>query len=423
MVLCLFYRILVFTGEFMKLLIVSGTCSTDKYNKINKQRRIKLLGPQQKFFDLLIKGFAFDRNIDIECLTAVPVSASSHPKKIWKKDYEKHSNNLRYTYLNFINGKILRFITLYISTYFSCKKWLKENKDNPNKIVLCDPLLAHCTSAVNRAVKKFGCKKVAIVTDVPQYITSIGIVSSNKIRMLLQKLYDRFSVKEMENYDGYIFLTEQMNEIINKSRRPFFIIEGSVDSNMQNIDNNLKDKECPMSVVYAGGIHEKFGVGKLARAFANININEAVLKIYGTGEDVGIIKEISKYNSRVKYMGVVPVEEIVRQEIRATLLVNPRPGNEEFTKYSFPSKTTEYMVSGTPVLSTRLPGIPNEYTDYLYWFDGETENDMKIKIEYLLKKERQELHHFGSKAKEFVLAKKNNIAQASKIMEFIQNVL
>jgi glycosyltransferase involved in cell wall biosynthesis len=406
----------------MEILIVSGTCSPEKYNEIDKQRSIKLLGPQQNFFNLLIKGFVNDKNIDVECLTAVPVSASCHPQKIWHEEYEEYSNNLRYKYLKFINGKILRYVTLNLSTYFSCKKWLKNNKNNPNKIILCDPLLAHCTSAANRAARKCRCKTVAIVTDLPSYVTEIGITSHGWIRKAIQKIYDRFSSKEMEKYDAYIFLTRQMNDSMNKMSKPFLVIEGSVDIKMKDVANKLENKEQPASIVYAGGIHEKFGVGRFARAFAKAKTNDAVLKIYGAGEGVEVIEKLARQDDRIKYMGAVSVTEIIKQEVRATLLVNPRPTDEPFTKYSFPSKTTEYMVSGTPVLSTRLPGIPDDYANYLYWFEGETEDDMKVKIEEILKKDRQELHHFGQEAKKFVLARKNNEYQARKILDFIKNI-
>ena len=58
-------------------------------------------------------------------------------------------------------------------------------------------------------------------------------------------------------------------------------------------------------------------------------------------------------------MGCVTNDEIVRLQCEATLLVNPRPSDKEFCKYSFPSKTIEYMASGTPVLMTKLPGVPD----------------------------------------------------------------
>ena len=51
---------------------------------------------------------------------------------------------------------------------------------------------------------------------------------------------------------------------------------------------------------------------------------------------------------------------------KATILVNPRTSEGEFTKYSFPSKTMEYLLAGRCVVVNRLPGIPEEYYQYVY---------------------------------------------------------
>ena len=51
---------------------------------------------------------------------------------------------------------------------------------------------------------------------------------------------------------------------------------------------------------------------------------------------------------------------------KATILVNPRTSEGEFTKYSFPSKTMEYLLAGKSVVINRIPGIPEEYFNYVY---------------------------------------------------------
>ena len=47
--------------------------------------------------------------------------------------------------------------------------------------------------------------------------------------------------------------------------------------------------------------------------------------------------------------------------------VNPRPGAADFTRYSFPSKTLEYLDAGKPVLAYRNDGIPPEYDEHLLY--------------------------------------------------------
>ena len=183
-----------------------------------------------------------------------------------------------------------------------------------------------------------------------------------------------------------------------------------------------EEKEIPPCVVYAGGLHEKFGVLKLVQAFTEADIPNYELKLYGSGQAVEKMKELSKENLKIKYMGVVPVSEIEVQERRAVLLVNPRPTSEEFTKYSFPSKTLEYMVSGTPLLTTMLPGIPKEYFDYVYTFGDETVKGMRDTLCRVLNFAPDDLKKKGMAGKDFVLKEKNNVIQGEKIVDFMGKV-
>ena len=134
------------------------------------------------------------------------------------------------------------------------------------------------------------------------------------------------------------------------------------------------------------------------------------------------MEELPEYNSkdsRVIYKGVKPNEEVVSAELEATLLVNPRPTHEEFTKYSFPSKNVEYMVSGTPLLTTKLPGMPEEYHKYVYLFEEETTDGYAVAIRKTLGKPMNELLAKGMEAREWVLENKNNISQTARIIELI----
>ena len=212
-----------------------------------------------------------------------------------------------------------------------------------------------------------------------------------------------------------------MNDKINLKNKPFIVMEGLVDSNMQLLSNTLNNKYTKKVCIYAGGIYEKYGVKLLVDAFKNLNIKDAELHLYGTGDLEKYLASIK--NNKIKYYGVVENKKIVEEEIKATLLINPRFTKEEYTKYSFPSKNMEYMVSGTPILTTKLPGMPNEYIPYVYLFENETLEGYQKSLEQILKKPQQELFEKGKEAKEFMLKNKNNKKQASRIIYFINNTV
>ena len=183
--------------------------------------------------------------------------------------------------------------------------------------------------------------------------------------------------------------------------------------------NKLEDKYEEKVIIYAGALYEKYGVKSLIEAFIEVKDKDARLWLFGDGDLVNEMNTYQEKDSRVKYFGVVPNEYVVREQLKATLLVNPRPSIEEFTKYSFPSKNMEYMASGTPVLTTPLQGMPKEYNDHVYLFEDETVEGMIKTLTTILSKDKTELHEKGIRAKEFVLKEKNNVVQAEKILKMI----
>lgn len=81
------------------------------------------------------------------------------------------------------------------------------------------------------------------------------------------------------------------------------------------------------------------------------------------------------------------------------------------------------MLSGTPVLTTRLAGIPDEYFQYLYTFDEETINGYAHKLNETLSLPDIILKDKGVKAQEFVLKHKNNVIQSQRIKEFFKTLI
>jgi len=142
--------------------------------------------------------------------------------------------------------------------------------------------------------------------------------------------------------------------------------------------------------------------------------------IYGDGNYKDELIELSEGNENLEFLGLRPNAEIVKRQLSATLLVNPRPTHQEFVKYSFPSKTMECMASGTPLLTTRLPGMPKEYYDYVKFIDEETEDGILSALSETLTLTEEELFSFGKAAKEFVMKEKTNDVQAKKLLKFIK---
>ena len=190
-------------------------------------------------------------------------------------------------------------------------------------------------------------------------------------------------------------------------------MEGLVKYDSNNLNN---EKKRPRTILYAGGLHARYGLQLLIDAVKSLPQNDIKLILFGNGP---LVEELVKEDDpRIEYCGIVPNEEIVEAEKSAVLLVNPRPTHEDFTQYSFPSKNMEYMVSGTPLLTTMLPGMPKEYNPYVYLFDqGETVEGYARSLNKVLSLPEEELRTKGKKAREWVMTNKNHIIQTKRIID------
>jgi len=172
--------------------------------------------------------------------------------------------------------------------------------------------------------------------------------------------------------------------------------------------------------LYAGGVSRQYGLPMLVEGFRMADIPDVRLHIYGPGDYVEELKEIAEEDPKVFYGGMLLNTQIVEKEMEATLLVNPRPNNAEYVKYSFPSKTMEYMSTGTPVLTTKLPGMPKEYYPHVFFIEEENAEGIAAALKQVFAHSDEELFRKGCAAREFVLEERNNVVQAAKILKMLE---
>lgn len=376
--------------------------------------REKPMQSVQKFHRLFTDGITLNGN-EITVLSSLPVNSINN-NKIWWNFKTENDDGLKYMYLPFINLPYLRQTSIAFFSFIQTFYWWIKNK-RKCKAIICDVLNVAVSSGSLFAARICGIKTCAIVTDIP---VMMGIVKKVNKKTIFEKLAINFSSTFMQSYDCYVLLTEFMNDVVNTRHKPYIVIEGLVDIKMRINNNSLRNKAPERILIYAGAIYEKYGIKNLIEAFRKLEGDDLRLYIYGSGE---MEKEMPYYmnlDKRVVYQGFVPNKVIIKKELEATLLINPRPSDQEFTKYSFPSKNMEYMVSGTPLVTTALPGMPEEYKDYVYIFSEENVYGIYLTLKDILSKPREELHAFGNSAKKFMLENKNNIIQAEKLLSLIE---
>lgn len=255
--------------------------------------------------------------------------------------------------------------------------------------------------------------KYKVVTLCPE----VSVYRKNEKKQMVSLISRKIEHKLDNSFDGYIVLTKYMNEIVNIRNKPYMVMEGIAD-----ISADEYEGQKAKAILYAGGLNKDNGIEILLQAFVELKNTEWELWICGEGELREWVKQVSMANSNIKYYGIIPNEKVLELEKRATLLINPRLTTNTFTRYSFPSKTMEYMASGSATIITRLEGIPEEYFEFVYVWEDETVLGMYNFLKKMFKEDTSCLCQKGKKAQQFVLRNKNVSHQGRRVLEFLSYI-
>lgn len=383
----------------MRVIYVSNLCLPQIYEDLFEDKRYKSSEAVQKYHRIMAEGFALNDQ-EVISLGVVPANKNVRKKFIAIPDGEL--NGVKYKHLKTINLPIIKQVLNAVNVCFNIIKLGNKR----NSFVICDGLSYLASKAAISACKLKRIKAVVIITDLPEFFAG----TDEKTVRRYKALFDKFS--------AYIVLTEKMAEKLGYLEKPYVVLEGQVDS-CETKAKLAPRKNSKKIIMYAGTVQSQYGLKILVEGFILANLSEYELHIYGNGDYAEEIDRISKEYNTIKHFPSQPNDIIVEKEKEAYILVNPRPTDEEYTKYSFPSKNMEYMVSGTAVLTTNLPGMPEEYKQYVYLIEDESVDGVYKALKKISELSEDNVMNKGRLAREFVLSEKNNKIQTKKIIELI----
>jgi glycosyltransferase involved in cell wall biosynthesis len=225
--------------------------------------------------------------------------------------------------------------------------------------------------------------------------------------------------------DGLIVLTRAIAEDY-APNVPAMVMEGIVSVESEEMaktmpEPNGRPKE--FVVLYTGALARIYGIPLLLDAFAELTGEDFRLWLFGRGDMAKDIRRRAEIDPRICLSErLVSSEELFMRCQQASVLINPRPTNESFARYSFPSNVLEYMAAGRPVVTTRLSAIPADYYPYLVWLDRETPEGLAALLRQLRERPLEELDDLGCRGRDFVLQEKNYRQQGRRVVEFIEHI-
>lgn len=398
-----------------QILYISSVCAQARFERLVSEGIITSQFQNQKFHHLLLTGLRSCVGSMISVISFYPADRVRKRARPYEEEIE---GGIRYIYPTLLDAPVIHHWAKFIGTYRSLRKTYQKGA-----VIVCN-IMNYNESRAALFFRLFHKVKVcAIVADVPGLTSGAVNNRDAKWKRVLTQWMAPFNRAANNKYDGYLFLTEEMDKVVNTRHKPFVVVEGIADSKMMRVENSLTNKYAKKTILYAGGLHREYGIQLLVEAFGRIANPQVELHIYGKGNYVPDLEKVATKDNRIKYFGIRSNQEIVAEQVKAHILVNPRPTKEVFVKYSFPSKIIESMASGTPLLTTRLPGIPRDYYSHIYCIDDETVDGVYKSLAEVLEKPAEDLHKKGVEAKAFIISRKNPEAQGQKLKSLIDRVI
>ncbi len=337
----------------------------------------------------------------------------TYPDKVIKGGTWSRTGKSEDCFVGYSNLKYINIITKKSAMVKAARKWALEHKGEEVTVFVYQMATRFMRAALE--VKKIipKTKIVLIVPDLPQFMD----MHMSRVKKILKDVDWRNICKLMKSVDKYVIYSRHMADFLGLAEGQYIVMEGSFDPSLVIEEEPQKSEK--MAIMYSGVLDLRYGIRELLDAM-NLLDDKYELWFTGNGNAVPLIKERAENDSRIKNFGYLPSRyDLLKKQKEATMLISPRSTEEEASKYCFPSKIFEYMVSGNPVISTRIGGIPDEYFEYLVPIEKISAEEIAKAAEAVGNMSEAERIQLGNGGKRFILDNKSNTAQIKRVLEFL----
>ena len=225
-----------------------------------------------------------------------------------------------------------------------------------------------------------------------------------------------FLVRKAKVFDDFIIISNHLREPLEVGNRKSIVLECICDeTQVANIRKHKSDN----IFFYAGALEEEYGFVELVQAFAQLP--SCQLWVCGKGSSEKLISQAAEKYDNIKYFGFVTQEEVNNLRDNCDFLLNPRRPTGTYTKYSFPSKTSEYLMSEKPTVMYKLEGIPDEYDEFITYLHEITPEGIAKEINGIVRSSYSKYLLKAAKGREFMLKNKKADIFAKKIISMLDS--
>jgi glycosyltransferase involved in cell wall biosynthesis len=352
-------------------------------------------------------------DISFKSITVYPTAAYPKGKLFIRGGVINLFNNIYTNKVGFINFPVIKQLLLTLKVFKEAQKIIE---DNNVKVIFTFNMFPQIGLPAKWLKKKYGVEVVSLLADLP----IDDRLNRRGLSRILRNWFDKLTKNSITHCDKVIVLNK------NAAKRfapnvEYITIDGGFNIKEYVPQNKEIHRKPKKNIVFSGALIDYNGIVQLIEAMNLIKDQEVVLEIYGGGQLSEYVRSASEKHNNIKYLGMVDNITMRKIQREAYLLINPRAIDDPISEVTFPSKIFEYMLSGTPVLSTKLNGFTEDYFDKMFFVDSNEPKILATKIDEIINIPPEELRAKAYKAQQYVLNNKSWEKQCEKIYKFMSN--
>lgn len=307
-------------------------------------------------------------------------------------------SGMRGLMLGFVNVLGVKHVTRFISCMIAVLPYIREQGVGVVFVHgIHTPYLLFAS-----IVRSLGGRTIAVLTDPPGVI----LPTDGVVARWLKKIDTHLVRWLLGRCSGVVALAPGLVEKFAVDS-PHLVFPGILEEEFRRLTDQIGNRdevdEHGFTIVYAGGLNARYGVDRLVEAVQGLDPQIAVrLKLFGRGDQEQSIIHAAECDARIIYGGFVDTSALMPELLSADLLINPRPTEAEFVSLSFPSKLIEYLATGRPVLTTRIPTIPVEMEVYFNFIEDESAQGIRSAILRMIESSSSGLREKAARGRDYV---------------------
>ena len=397
----------------MKYIFCSSIYNMADYPHLAQKSKVPLSLADHNLNRNLILGLDEATGTPVTLVNNVPIpNYPNYPKLVFKKQLWQHTDGAADINCGFINLPVIKHLSRAVTTYRGIRQAVKAAGDEPVLLLTYDLHLGACL-AIRRAKRAFPSLKTCLfMPDAPAVVLAAS--TGGKVTRGA-KLRAAIKMKFIRQFDSYGFIADALKEVVDVTEKPYTVVEGIYNNHQPPLAEPTTDKKV---IFYSGQLNPAYGMENLLEAFLQLYQShpDYELWICGSGRLSDKIRQLEAQCPGIRYYGYVDGSHVRQLQAEATVLINPRQNTDAFTRFSFPSKTMEYLASGRPVIGYKLDGIPAEYDPYIQYVEDNSLQALQDKLLEICSLSDAQRKTIGERARAFILEHKNPKAMCRRIV-------